>query len=239
MSLPTRDLSGAGSGKDAEGTPVHEFGPFGLDPRERLLTRDGQPVALTPKAFDLLVYLVERPGRLVEKQALMAALWPDAVVEEANLAYTVSALRKALGDGHDGEQIIQTVPTRGYRFVAPVRVVFPQPSSTSVGARLGAASSSRSYSRSESWRAALRCGSGCGRTRPFARSCAWSYPPPMSGHRRSRGVSGWPAHRLFGTETAGNNSTCAPSTAWPQFRSRAPPAGAIRSSRPTAARSPS
>jgi DNA-binding winged helix-turn-helix (wHTH) protein len=63
---------------------------------------------LTPKAFDLRVYLVERPGRLVEKQALMSALWPDAVVEEANLAYTVSALRKALGDGQDGEQIIQT-----------------------------------------------------------------------------------------------------------------------------------
>jgi eukaryotic-like serine/threonine-protein kinase len=96
------------------------FGPFRLDAGERLLLRGGQPVALTPKAFDLLVHLVERPGRLVEKQALMAALWPDAVVEEANLAYTVSALRKALGEGQDGEQFIQTVPTRGYRFVAPV-----------------------------------------------------------------------------------------------------------------------
>ena len=64
----------------------HAFGPFGLDPAERLLLRGGQPVALTPKAFDLLVYLVERHGRLVEKQELMAALWPDAVVEEANLA---------------------------------------------------------------------------------------------------------------------------------------------------------
>jgi DNA-binding winged helix-turn-helix (wHTH) protein/Tol biopolymer transport system component len=134
MSVPTRDLSAGG---EAEGTSIHEFGPFRLDPRERLLTRDGQPVALTPKAFDLLVYLVERPGRLVDKQALMAALWPDAVVEEANLAYTVSALRKALGDGHDGEQIIQTVPTRGYRFVAPVRVVLPQPSPTSASERRG------------------------------------------------------------------------------------------------------
>ena len=134
MSMPTQELS---AGSQAEGTPIREFGPFRLDPRERLLTRAGQPVALTPKAFDLLVYLVERPGRLVEKQALMAALWPDAVVEEANLAYTVSALRKALGDGHDGEQIIQTVPTRGYRFVAPVRVVLPEPSSTSASGRSG------------------------------------------------------------------------------------------------------
>jgi DNA-binding winged helix-turn-helix (wHTH) protein len=99
----------------------HAFGPFGLDPAERLLLRGGQPVALTPKAFDLLVYLVERHGRLVEKQELMAALWPDAVVEEANLAYNISAVRRALGDGQEGEQFIQTVPTRGYRFVAPVR----------------------------------------------------------------------------------------------------------------------
>jgi len=116
MSVPIHDLP-----RDAprEGGR-YEFGPFRLDPAERLLARGGRPVALTPKAFDLLVYLVERAGRLVEKRELMAALWPDTVVEEANLAYTVSALRKALGDGQEGEQFIQTVPTRGYRFVAPV-----------------------------------------------------------------------------------------------------------------------
>jgi serine/threonine-protein kinase len=114
-----------------EGARAYEFGPFRLDPAERLLLRGGQPVALTPKAFDLLVHLVERPGRLVEKQALMAALWPDAVVEEANLAYNVSALRKALGDGQEGEQFIQTVPTRGYRFVAPVREVSAGPPAVS------------------------------------------------------------------------------------------------------------
>jgi eukaryotic-like serine/threonine-protein kinase len=100
---------------------VLTFGVFRLDPAERLLLRDGHPVALTPKAFDLLVYLARRPGRLIEKPVLMAALWPDTVVEEANLAYTVSALRKALGDGYDGEQALQTVPTRGYRFVANVQ----------------------------------------------------------------------------------------------------------------------
>jgi eukaryotic-like serine/threonine-protein kinase len=82
--------------------------------------RAGQPVSLTPKALDLLVYLVERHGHLVAKQELLSAVWPDTFVEEANLTYNISALRKALGDGQDGEQFIQTVPTRGYRFVAPV-----------------------------------------------------------------------------------------------------------------------
>jgi DNA-binding winged helix-turn-helix (wHTH) protein len=99
---------------------VHEFGSFRLDSAERLLLREGQPVSLTPKAFDLLVYLVNHAGRLVTKQALMSELWPNTVVEEANLTFTVSALRKALGDGQDGEQFIQTVPTRGYRFLVPV-----------------------------------------------------------------------------------------------------------------------
>jgi serine/threonine-protein kinase len=75
---------------------------------------------LTPKAFDLLIQLIERPGQLVGKQELMTALWPETFVEEANLAYTMSALRRALGDGQDGNQFIQTVPTRGYRFVSPV-----------------------------------------------------------------------------------------------------------------------
>jgi Tol biopolymer transport system component/DNA-binding winged helix-turn-helix (wHTH) protein len=102
---------------------IYEFGAFQLDPAERLLRRDGQPVPLTPKAFDLLVYLVERQGKLVEKSTLMAVLWPDAIVEEANLAFQVSALRKALDAGGTGESVIQTVPTKGYRFVAPVRVV--------------------------------------------------------------------------------------------------------------------
>ena len=74
--------------------PIYEFGQFRLDLAERQLLRGGQSVALTPKAFDLLVYLVEHHGHLVEKQSLMTALWPDTIVEEANLAYTISALRK-------------------------------------------------------------------------------------------------------------------------------------------------
>jgi DNA-binding winged helix-turn-helix (wHTH) protein/TolB-like protein/Flp pilus assembly protein TadD len=99
---------------------IYQFGDFRLDPAQRLLTRDAQPVAMTPKAFDLLVYFVEHHGRLVEKSTLMAALWPDTIVEEANLAFQVSALRKALDDGGAGDALIQTVPTKGYRFVAEV-----------------------------------------------------------------------------------------------------------------------
>ena len=103
-----------------ETPPMYTFGPYRLDPSERLLSRDGRALALTPKAFDLLVYLVERRGRLVEKTTLMSALWPDTIVEEANVAYNISALRKALGDDRGGSKFIETVPTRGYRFVAPV-----------------------------------------------------------------------------------------------------------------------
>jgi serine/threonine-protein kinase len=99
---------------------LYEFGSFTVQPDERLLLREGRPVSLTPKAFDLLIQLIERPGQLVGKQELMTALWPETFVEEANLAYTMSALRRALGDGQDGNQFIQTVPTRGYRFVSPV-----------------------------------------------------------------------------------------------------------------------
>jgi len=99
---------------------IYEFGAFRLDPVERLLLHEGAVVPLTPKSFDVLVYLVERQGRLCEKQTLLTALWPDAIVEEANLASNVSALRKALDNGSGGESMIQTVPTRGYRFVAHV-----------------------------------------------------------------------------------------------------------------------
>ncbi len=97
-----------------------QFGPFTLVPVEHVLMRDGQPIALTPKAFDLLVFLVANPGRLLTKDELLEVIWPDAVVEESNLAYHVSAIRKALGDAADAGQYIETVPKRGYRFVATV-----------------------------------------------------------------------------------------------------------------------
>jgi len=95
------------------------FGPFLLDTRERRLLRDGEVVPLTLKAFDLLHVLVENPGHLLHKEELLRRVWPDTVVEENNLTVTISALRKALGEG-PADRYIETVPRRGYRFVADV-----------------------------------------------------------------------------------------------------------------------
>jgi len=102
---------------------LYEFGPFQLDPPERLLLCDGHPVPMTPKAFDLLVFLVERGGHLVEKDELLKAVWQGSIVEEGNLSVTVSFLRKALNDDRGLHRYIETVSKRGYRFVADVRQV--------------------------------------------------------------------------------------------------------------------
>ena len=100
---------------------IYEFGPYRLDAAERLLLRDGAVVSLQPKVFDLLLSLVERHGRLLEKDELMKLVWPDTVVEEANLANNISILRKTLSE--NGERFIETAPKRGYRFVAVVKEV--------------------------------------------------------------------------------------------------------------------
>ena len=102
---------------------LYGFGSFRLDAQERLLLRDGESVSLTPKAFDLLLALIERAGRLVEKEELFQVVWPDTIVEESNLSSNIALIRKALGDGTNGECYIETVPKRGYRFVAHVREV--------------------------------------------------------------------------------------------------------------------
>ena len=101
----------------------YEFGPFRIDVQERLLLRGAEAVPLTAKAFDMLLVLVEHRGRLLEKDELMRRVWPDSFVEEANLSHSVHTLRKALGEGKDENQYIQTVPRRGYRFVARVSEV--------------------------------------------------------------------------------------------------------------------
>jgi DNA-binding winged helix-turn-helix (wHTH) protein/Tfp pilus assembly protein PilF len=102
-----------------------EFGTFRLDTKERLLLHEGESVSLTPKAFDMLVTLVENSGHLVEKNELMRRLWPDSFVEEGSLAQNVSLLRKALGES-DSQKFIETVPRRGYRFVATVMITAGQ-----------------------------------------------------------------------------------------------------------------
>lgn len=97
----------------------YHFGPYTLDPARRGLTRGGTPVALTARAFDVLMVLVERSGRTVEKDELLGLVWPDTVVEEANLSQQVFTIRRLLGHG-ESEPYIATVPRRGYRFVASV-----------------------------------------------------------------------------------------------------------------------
>jgi eukaryotic-like serine/threonine-protein kinase len=110
----------------------YQFGPFLIDFRERLLQRDGQPVAVTPKAFNVLAALVEQPGRLLSKDELLHTVWPDTFVEESNLAYNVFALRKALGDAAESGLYIETVPKRGYRFTAAVTPVGSEPAAPPV-----------------------------------------------------------------------------------------------------------
>jgi DNA-binding winged helix-turn-helix (wHTH) protein/Flp pilus assembly protein TadD len=105
---------------------LYEFGPYLLDVREQLLLRDGQPLPLKPKLFDLLLVLVENSGHILHKNELMAKVWPNSFVEESNLTVSISALRKALGDGHNPHAYIETVPRRGYRFVAQVKEVLDQ-----------------------------------------------------------------------------------------------------------------
>src|SRR6266481_1971957 len=100
---------------------LYEFGRFRLDLAERTLWRDGQTVPLTLKAMETLSVLVSNGGRLVEKEELLKAVWPDTFVEEGNLAVQISLLRKTFGE----EGYIETVPRRGYRFVAEVIEVAP------------------------------------------------------------------------------------------------------------------
>jgi len=103
-----------------EKTPSYHFGPFRLDPLARRLTRDGEGVPLTPRAFDTLVVLVERRGGVVTKDELLRAVWQDTFVEENNLNQAISALRRALHDDGNGNRFIETVPRKGYAFVVPV-----------------------------------------------------------------------------------------------------------------------
>src|SRR5438309_5211270 len=95
---------------------IYEFGDFRIDAGQRVLTRNCEPVALPPKAFEMLLYLVQNGGQVLEKEAFMNALWPDSFVEESNLTQHIFLLRKILGN-----QYIQTIPRRGYKFVVHVK----------------------------------------------------------------------------------------------------------------------
>src|SRR5215472_14831246 len=105
----------------------YEFGEFQLDAGRRLLLRAGDVVALTPKAFDILLILVRNRGRVVEKDELMRLVWPGTVVEENNLTRNISSLRKALAEGPNDHRFIVTVPGRGYQFAAVIPLAMPLP----------------------------------------------------------------------------------------------------------------
>ena len=104
-----------------------EFEEFRADIGQRKLLRNGQPVEITAKVFDTLAFLLRNHGKVVEKEELMRALWPDTVVEEGNLHHYVSTVRKLLGEKPGEHRFIATVPGRGYSFVAPVEIVSTEP----------------------------------------------------------------------------------------------------------------
>jgi DNA-binding winged helix-turn-helix (wHTH) protein len=101
----------------------YRFGEFTLDADQRILLREGKPLALAPKVFDTLLILVENSGRIVTKEELMSRLWPDTFVEEGNLPYNIKQLRKSLGDDVRRPYYVETVARRGYRFIARVEEV--------------------------------------------------------------------------------------------------------------------
>jgi Tol biopolymer transport system component/DNA-binding winged helix-turn-helix (wHTH) protein len=103
------------------GIVIFEFGPYRLDRVKRVLLREGAPVALTPKALETLLALIEKRGEILGKEELINRVWPDTIVEEGNLTVNISMLRKALGESPNEHRYIVTVPGRGYRFVADVR----------------------------------------------------------------------------------------------------------------------
>ena len=109
---------------------MYEFGPFRLDSAEHTLLRDGRPISLRPKVFDILLVLVENQGHLVDKEDLMSSVWTEQFVEEGNINKNISMLRRVLGEGEYGQQFIETVPKRGYRFIADVRKVKADDDST-------------------------------------------------------------------------------------------------------------
>lgn len=113
-------------------THIYEFGAFRVDSGRRLLLGvNGRLLPLTPKAFDTLLYLVQHPDAVLEKETLMKAIWPDTTVEENNLSQSISALRRVLGGKQAEHRYIITVPGRGYRFVGPVKKHNPPATTTS------------------------------------------------------------------------------------------------------------
>lgn len=136
------------------------FGPFLLDPADRTLFRDQNPIPLAPKAFDTLLYLTENSRRLVSREELMKSIWPGSVVEDANLTVNISLLRKALGNAHDGQAYIQTIPRKGYRFNGEIKLIEPDiglqpPSPQELGSTEVSADKKANHAEAPSYRRSL------------------------------------------------------------------------------------
>ena len=101
----------------------YRFGPFQIDIEEQLLLREGCPLSIKPKLFELLVVLVSKSGHVLSKDELMKKVWSDSFVEEGNLAVGVHEIRKTLGEGSNGQSYIETIPRRGYRFAPCVTAI--------------------------------------------------------------------------------------------------------------------
>jgi len=112
----------------------YEFAHFRFDPEEKVLQREGEIVPLPPKSTEILLLLIQNSGRIVEKEKFLKAVWPNTFVEESSLTVNISLLRKTLGEGQNGKKFIETVPRRGYRFVASVVERFIEPSAAPIAA---------------------------------------------------------------------------------------------------------
>src|SRR5277367_1584890 len=126
---------------------LYYFGQFVLDPGRRMLSRADSPVSLTPKAFDVLFFLVQNPNRLVTKEGLLQAVWGDTIVEEGNLTQYISHLRKALGDNSEDTRLIVTIARKGYQFTADVTVAEAADTAKHVALRAAAIETSKTDAR--------------------------------------------------------------------------------------------
>src|SRR5713226_1490291 len=122
---------------------LYRFGQFALDSRKRTVSRADSPVSLTPKAFDVLLFLVQNPNRLVTKEELLQAVWGDTFVEEGNLTQYISHLRKALGDNSEDTRLIVTIARKGYQFTARVTVAEAADAAIQTAVRVWTAESSQ------------------------------------------------------------------------------------------------
>ncbi|MGY4496249.1 DNA-binding winged helix-turn-helix (wHTH) protein [Bradyrhizobium sp. GM24.11] len=105
--------------------PTISFGAFRLFPKSRLLEKNGAPLHLGGRALDILVFLAERAGEVVDKRELVKRIWADVNVDEGSLRFHITSLRKALGDGGEGSRYVVNVPGRGYCFTAPLHRAAP------------------------------------------------------------------------------------------------------------------